>query len=198
MSFYASVTFHPVNWIGHIPSTTYSLSSPAKTGHSEFTGCGMILIIGLPMGTEYLMAPALFDLRPSRSWGKPQLLKVLCLLLLVCTHLRHMPDIFIVKYGEVEEYFLFLSPFFPFIYTQSLLCSSIIHFLLLFCLPSFPFSFLHLNKKNIAIIGNIYSINKKYAWLTWPKVLVCPTECLPVLLYSNFIVLIHKSVGSHF
>ena len=59
-----------MNWIGHIPSTTYSLSSPAKTGHSEFTGCGMILIIGVPMGTEYLMALALFDLRASRSERK--------------------------------------------------------------------------------------------------------------------------------
>lgn len=48
----------------------------------------MILIIGLAMGTEYLMAPAPSDLRPSRSgaewggvecWGL-QLLKVLCLL----------------------------------------------------------------------------------------------------------------------
>lgn len=59
MSFYASVTFHPVNWIGHIPRTTYTHSSPGKTGHSEFTGCGMILIIRVRMDAEYLMAPAL-------------------------------------------------------------------------------------------------------------------------------------------
>lgn len=59
MSFYASVTFHPVNWIGHIPRTTYNHRSPAKTGHSEFTGCGMILIIRVRMDAEYLMDPAL-------------------------------------------------------------------------------------------------------------------------------------------
>lgn len=59
MSFYASVTFHPVNWIGHIPRTTCNHSSPAKTGHSEFMGCGMILIIRVRMDSEYLMGSVL-------------------------------------------------------------------------------------------------------------------------------------------
>ena len=64
VSFFASVTSHPVNWVGHIPRTTYSLSSPAKTGHFEFTGCGMILIIWVPICAEYSMAPIHLTSKP--------------------------------------------------------------------------------------------------------------------------------------
>lgn len=33
-----------------------ALIPSAKTGHCEFAGCGMSLIIGVQMGTEYVMA----------------------------------------------------------------------------------------------------------------------------------------------
>lgn len=45
-----------------------ALIPSAKTGHGEFAGCGMSLIIGVQMGAEYLMAEqALTPTRPRTS-----------------------------------------------------------------------------------------------------------------------------------
>lgn len=66
--------FMPLSLLIHSIGLDISQEQPtalipsAKTGHGEFAGCGMSLIIGVQMGAEYLMAEqALTPTRPRTS-----------------------------------------------------------------------------------------------------------------------------------
>lgn len=66
--------FMPLSLLIHSIGLDISQEQPtaliptAKTGHREFAGCGMSLIIGVQMGAEYLMAEqALTPTRPRTS-----------------------------------------------------------------------------------------------------------------------------------
>lgn len=51
----------------------------AKTGHSEFAGCGMSLIIGVQIGTEYLMEEHALDPPPATARPDPAQARGHCL-----------------------------------------------------------------------------------------------------------------------